>query len=103
MTDAGLGLVAISYDPVDTLKGFADKHGITFPLLSDAGSQTITAWGLINRDATGRTAGIPHPGTFVIAPNGRVSSLEKFRYAAIGGLAVVTAVIVPLFLSAVAK
>lgn len=33
--------------------------------------------------------------------NGRVSSLEKFRYAAVGGLAVVTAVIVPLFVRAV--
>lgn len=29
--------------------------------------------------------------------NGRVSSLERFRYAAAGGLAVTTAVIVPLF------
>ncbi len=74
MTDAGFGLVAISYDSSETLKGFADKHGITFPLLSDAGSKTITAWGLLNREATGRTAGIPHPGTFIIAPNGQVSS-----------------------------
>jgi hypothetical protein len=74
VTAGGLGLAAISYDSVETLKGFADKHGITFPLLSDAGSKTIAAWGLLNREATGRTAGIPHPGTFVIAPSGQVSS-----------------------------
>jgi DsbC/DsbD-like thiol-disulfide interchange protein len=74
VTDAGFGVAAISYDPVETLKAFADKHTITFPLLSDAGSKTITAWGLLNKDATGRTAGIPHPGTFMIDRAGRILS-----------------------------
>jgi DsbC/DsbD-like thiol-disulfide interchange protein len=67
-------VAAISYDPVETLKAFADKHTITFPLLSDAGSKTITAWGLLNREATGRTAGIPHPGTFVVDRAGTIVS-----------------------------
>lgn len=35
--------------------------------------------------------------------NGRVSSLEKFRYAAAGGLAVITVVIVPLFIKLVTE
>jgi hypothetical protein len=70
----GFGVVAISYDSVDTLKGFADKHSITFPMLSDAGSATITAWGVLNREATGRTAGIPHPGTFVVNRAGTIVS-----------------------------
>lgn len=74
MTNAGYGLAAISYDPIETLKAFADKHGITFPLLSDAGSRTITAWGLLNTDATGRTAGIPHPGTFMVDRTGTILS-----------------------------
>lgn len=39
----------------------------------------------------------------VIRTNGRVSSLEKFRYAAVGGLAVVMAVVVPLFIRAVSQ
>ena len=56
------------------MKAFADKHGITFPLLSDAGSKTIDAWGIRNREATGRTAGIPHPGTFVIDQAGTIVS-----------------------------
>jgi DsbC/DsbD-like thiol-disulfide interchange protein len=59
---------------VDTLKTFADAHGITFPLLSDDGSRTITAWGILNKEATGKTAGIPHPGTFVISTQGRIES-----------------------------
>ena len=31
---AGLGVVAVSYDSVDTLRAFADKHAVTFPMLS---------------------------------------------------------------------
>jgi DsbC/DsbD-like thiol-disulfide interchange protein len=64
----------VSYDSVETLKAFADQHTITFPMLSDAGSKTITAWGLLNRAATGRTAGIPHPGTFIVDRQGVVRS-----------------------------
>jgi len=71
---AGLGLVAVSYDASATLRTFADKHAITFPMLSDAGSKTITAWGLLNREATGRTAGIPYPGTYVLDTKGVILS-----------------------------
>lgn len=74
MTAAGFSAAAISYDSVETLKAFAEKHGITFPLLSDAGSKTITAWGILNKEATGRTAGIPHPGTFMIDRSGKILS-----------------------------
>jgi hypothetical protein len=70
----GLGLAAISYDSVATLKAFADRQGITFPLLSDEGSATIKAWGLLNEQAAGRSAGIPHPGTFVLDARGTVIS-----------------------------
>ncbi len=35
--------------------------------------------------------------------NGRVSSLERWRYVAAGGLAVVSAIVVPIFLGMVAK
>jgi hypothetical protein len=71
---AGLGLVAVSYDSTATLRAFADKHGITFPMLSDQGSKTITAWGILNREATGRTAGIPYPGTYILDTRGVIVS-----------------------------
>ncbi|NQW04393.1 MAG: redoxin domain-containing protein [Acidobacteria bacterium] len=74
MTREGYGLVAISYDNAETLKEFTDRHSITFPLLSDPGSKTITAWGILNKEATGRTAGIPHPGTFIVDPDGAIVS-----------------------------
>ena len=43
-------------------------------MLSDAGSKTITAWGLLNREATGRAVGIPYPGTYVLDTKGVVVS-----------------------------
>ena len=70
----GIGLAAISYDPPATLKAFAEARGITFPLLSDGGSATIKAYRLLNDQATGRTAGIPHPGTFMLDRRGVVVS-----------------------------
>lgn len=70
----GLGLAAISYDSPASLKAFSEKHGITFPLLSDTGSATIRRWGILNAEATGPAEGIPHPGTFVIDARGRIVS-----------------------------
>lgn len=66
----GFGLAAVSYDSRETLRAFAERYGISFPLLSDQGSKTIDAWGIRNREATGRSAGIPYPGTFIIDPRG---------------------------------
>jgi len=70
----GLGLVALTYDTPETLKRFADSRGITFPLLSDPGSATIKRYGLFNTtvDPQTRAYGIPHPGTFVLDPAGKV-------------------------------
>jgi len=65
-------LAALSYDSPEVLRGFAERHGIEFPLMSDPGSKTIDAWGLRNREATGREAGIPYPGTFLVDREGRV-------------------------------
>lgn len=70
----GIGLAAISYDSPSVLKAFADARGITFPLLSDDGSATIRRYGILNADATGRTAGIPYPGTFVLDARGTVTA-----------------------------
>jgi peroxiredoxin len=62
----GFSVVAISYDSVDVLKDFADKRKITFPLLSDPGSKTIKAYGLLNKEAAGKAEGIAYPGTIVL-------------------------------------
>ena len=62
----------MSYDARKTLATFRDERGIEFPLLSDAGSQTIDAYGIRNPEGKGRTAGIPFPGFFVIDASGTI-------------------------------
>lgn len=79
----GVALFAISYDSVEILRGFAEKHGITFPLLSDQGSHVIRRLGLLNDRvqedhahygiaANPRHVGLPYPGTFVLDERGIV-------------------------------
>ncbi len=82
----GVGLAVITYDPTATLSEFADTRGISFPLLSDAGSATIREYGLLNEDMNPdrapeerrammqRLYGIPYPGTFMLDPAGRVTA-----------------------------
>ena len=96
----GLGLAAISYDPPEILAAFSQQRGITFPLLSDVGSETIRRYGILNTVATeavgpnatdpavtedvrkyvsvvganARMVGMAFPGTFILDRGGRVES-----------------------------
>ena len=69
-------MAAISYDSVAVLKSFADRRGITFPLLSDADSKIIRDFGILNEQAQpGSTQyGIPYPGTYLVGRDGRVTA-----------------------------
>jgi len=80
----GLGVAAISYDSVGVLHHFAERAGITIPLLSDADSSIIKRAGLLNETVPRDTPffGIPWPGVFVLDANGRVKAKyfeEDFR------------------------
>jgi peroxiredoxin len=83
LEEAGVALYAISYDSVATLAAFAEKRGITFPLLSDEGSHAIRALGLLNEHLADQHAvygittreehhGVAYPGTFVLDGDGVV-------------------------------
>ena len=75
-------IVAISYDSTAILKRFAAKSAITYPLLSDAGSKTIDAFDIRNKEAPERWNGIPYPGTFIVGSNGVIRSklfLEGYK------------------------
>ena len=67
-------MAAISYDSTAVLKNFADRKGISFPLLSDDGSKAIRAFGILNEEVPAGTpfAGIPYPGTYIVDPQGHV-------------------------------
>src|SRR5438874_12966608 len=100
MRKQGLGLAAVSYDPPEILAAFTRQRGITFPLLSDVGSETIKRYGILNTvayealgpnakdpavaadvktfvstvGASHRMVGIAFPGTFILDRDGRVTS-----------------------------
>ena len=71
---AGLGLVAITYDPPELQQVFIDKHGITIPLLSDIDALSFKTLGILNADYQPGDPryGIPYPGMIVIDPQGLV-------------------------------
>jgi peroxiredoxin len=72
----GLGVALITYDSPAILADFARRRGITFPLLSDPGSRTIRAYGILNTAAAAGTRdyGIPFPGTLLLDARGNVTS-----------------------------
>ncbi len=100
LREKGLGLAAISYDSPAILTAFSKARGITFPLLSDAGSATIKKYGILNpvpewavgpdKDnpavqseiqkyvsvvrPSAQMIGIAFPGTFILDRQGRVTS-----------------------------
>ncbi len=64
------------YDPVPVLADFSARRGITFPLLSDAGSATIKRYGILNTTVpeTNQLYGYPFPGTFILNRDGIVTT-----------------------------
>lgn len=79
----GYRIVGLAYDKPDVAKAFADRRGITYPLLSDPTSAVIDRWGL--RDPQykegSRAYGVPRPAIFVIDRKGRIrASLAEETY-----------------------
>ena len=100
LREKGVGLAAISYDRPEILAAFAKQRGITFTLLSDAGSTTIKRYGILNPvpewaigpdkdnplvkaeaqkyvsvvNPNASMVGIAFPGTFILDRQGRVTS-----------------------------
>lgn len=98
--ERGYGIAVISYDAQEATKRFSDANDISFPLLSDVGSETIRRYGILNpvpEWAFGENAddpavqadvatfvsvvnpsenmiGISFPGTFMLDTAGRVTS-----------------------------
>ena len=74
LADAGWTLVAVSYDPVETLAGYKADKGLSYALLSDEGSVAIKAFNLLNTDVKpgSRYDGIPHPAIVFIGADGTI-------------------------------
>ncbi|MGE0392087.1 MAG: redoxin domain-containing protein [Vicinamibacterales bacterium] len=73
----GWGLAVVTYDAVPVLADFAARRGITYPLLSDPGSETIKRFGILNTTVPAENKamfGIPFPGTFLLDAKGVVTN-----------------------------
>jgi peroxiredoxin len=72
-TDAGVRVLAISTDPVFSLKAFREKEGFEFPLLSDfwPHGAVAQAYGVFNEKA-----GMALRGTFLVDGDGRIAFAE---------------------------
>jgi peroxiredoxin len=72
-SDAGVRVVAISTDPVFSLKAFREKERFEFPLLSDfwPHGEVAKAYGVFNEKA-----GMALRGTFLIDGEGKVAFAE---------------------------
>jgi len=87
-----VAIVAVSYDPVETLAEFARSHRITYRLLSDLGSIEIIRLGLVNHtiaeeraalgqgEVTERHRNLTYPGTFSLDEEGAVVSKRFERH-----------------------
>lgn len=71
---SGAQLIALSYDDATTQAKAVAKLGLTYPLLADPGSKTIEAYGILNHEARGKAAGIPHPAIFIVDTDGKISA-----------------------------
>lgn len=72
----GYAIAGLSYDSPAVLKHFSERAKITFPLLSDADSKVIRAFGILNESVPKNTPfyGIPHPGSYLLDREGKVVS-----------------------------
>src|SRR5439155_7693067 len=75
LNQANALVYGISVDTFFALKAFADKEGLTFPLLSDFNKQTIRDYGVFNEDMIG-LKGIAKRAVFVIDKDGVVRHKE---------------------------
>lgn len=93
LSDANIAVYAVTYDPQEALAAFAEKYGISYPLLSDEGSRVIKELGILNtlidpddptrHPASGQSFyGIPFPGTYVVDEDGVITEKYFFRHYA---------------------
>jgi thioredoxin-dependent peroxiredoxin len=83
----GYDVLGISPDPVHKLAAFADKEGLTFPLLSDEGHKVAEAYGAWGEKKNyGKTYEGLIRSTVVVDPEGKVS-LAQYNVRATGHVA----------------
>lgn len=62
-------LWVVSPDPVEKLASYRSSQGLEFPMLSDAGLETIRRYGILKEEG----AEIPHPTAIIVDRAGKVA------------------------------
>lgn len=81
LSDLGWTIASLSYDPIDVLATFKEKHSIALELLSDEGSIAIDAFNLRNERVKpgGKSVGVPHPAVVFIGQDGIVKETLQIK------------------------
>jgi hypothetical protein len=75
-------VATITYDSREVLDRFAVAYAIAYPMLSDAGSKVIRAFGIFNTNIPAdhkMLYGIPWPGDYLLGPDGVVRDKAFLR------------------------
>jgi len=73
LNDAGVDVLGVSPDKPAKLAKFRDDEGLTFPLLSDADKQVLTAWGAFGeKQMYGKTVTGVIRSTFLVDAEGKI-------------------------------
>jgi thioredoxin-dependent peroxiredoxin len=71
-------VLGVSRDALESHERFSSKHGLSFPLLSDAGDQVSKAYGVFGKKSfMGREFYGIHRTTFVIDKLGRIRRIDR--------------------------
>jgi thioredoxin-dependent peroxiredoxin len=68
--EAGVTILGVSVDTIDSHRKFADKHSLPFTLLADPGKDTVRKYGVLKSYIGGME--LAKRDTFVIDPQGRI-------------------------------
>src|SRR5260370_954600 len=77
---------SITYDSREILAAFGEAYKIEYPMLSDAGSKVIRAFGILNTNVPEdhkMMYGMPFPGDYLLTPDGIVRDkrfLPSYEY-----------------------
>ena len=73
--NAGIGIVAMTYDEPLLQRAFIDKWGIEYPMLHDVNALTFKTLGILNEEYQpgDEHYGIPYPGMIVVDTDGVVA------------------------------
>lgn len=75
-SEAGYPVVTVSYDALPQLEKFVTKNNPKMTMLSDPRSESIRAFGILNKANVKGTMsyGIPHPGVYIVDKNKEVQA-----------------------------